>query len=400
MKILCVWGQYNYGDPARGQGYEYSNFLPSLRELGHEVELFDSFSRVFFSDFSELNRALLETVERFVPDLVFCVLMGYEVWLETLELIRASGARLMNWGTDDSWKYDQFSRFMAQAFDLWVTTSYEAWQTAQRDGLKNFFFSQWGAAGIRLAEPLAASECRHQISFIGSAYGSRPRWIAALKARGIQVDCFGQGWPHGPVAAEDIPRIVRESVLSLNFGDSGIQFRGLRPYHSRQIKARVFEVPGAGGCLLTEGAERLDDYYRIGQEIEVFRDLEELSAKILFLLANPEQRKAMAWAGYLRTKAEHTYEARFGEVFHRLPPRERWATIDFSSFEAINRRHRTGLGARLLRTLLVAPFKLIWGASRGPRAARRFLFELSWRLVGRQVYKAAGWPGRLFYRES
>lgn len=400
MKILCVFGQHNYGDPSRGEGYEYSNFLPALRGLGNEVEVFDSFSRESCADFADLNRALLEAVERFCPDLVFCVLMGYEIWLETLEFIRKSGVRLVNWGTDDSWKYDQFSRFVAPAFDLWVTTSYAAWQAAQRDGHGNFVLSQWAASAGRLAEPLPARDCSYPVSFIGSAYGNRPQWVAGLKKRGIEVACFGHGWPSGPVEADDIPRIVRESAVSLNFGDSGVQFHGLRPYRSRQIKARVFEVPGAGGCLLTEPAEHLEDYYGLGSEIEVFRDIDELTGKLRHLLARPEHRDAMAWAGYRRTQAEHTYEARFREVLARLPKREIAAPIDLSAFDAIAKSHQIGNGARLLRAIFVAPFRLLWGARRGPRAARRLLFELSWRLVGRHTYTAAGWPGRFFYLES
>ena len=45
MRILCVFGRHNYGDPARGEGVEYTHFLPALRTLGHEVEFFESFSR-------------------------------------------------------------------------------------------------------------------------------------------------------------------------------------------------------------------------------------------------------------------------------------------------------------------------------------------------------------------
>lgn len=400
MRILCVFGKHNYGDPARGQGYEYSNFLPALRNLGHEVEVFDSFSRAIYADFADLNRALLDSVERFRPDLVFCVLMGYEVWLETLSLIRKSGVRLVNWGTDDSWKYDQFSHFVSPAFDLWVTTSLIAWQAAQRDGHGNFHLSQWAVSAGRLAEPLPARDCRYPVSFIGSAYGNRPRWVAGLKARGIEVTCFGHGWPSGPVASDDIPRIVRDSVVSLNFGDSGVQFRGLRPYRSRQIKARVFEVPGAGGCLLTEVAERLEDYYRLGSEVEVFHDIDELTVRLGHLLAHPEHRDSVAWASYRRTQAEHTYEARFKGLLDCLQKKEIVAPIDFAAFDAIADSHRIGKIARLLRAIFVAPFRLLWGARRGPRAARRLLFELSWRLSGRHTYVAAGWPGRGFYRES
>lgn len=400
MKILCVFGQHNYGDPARGQGYEYSNFLPALHNLGHEVAVFDSFSRANHADFAALNRALLETVERFRPELVFCVLMGYEVWLETLDLIRKSGAHLINWGTDDSWKYNQFSRFVAPVFDLWATTSYAAWQAAERDGYNNFSLSQWAASAGRLSEPLPARDCRYPVSFVGSAYGNRPRWVAELKTRGIEVACFGYGWSTGPVSAEDIPHIVRESVVSLNFGDSGVHFRGLRLYRSRQIKARVFEVPGAGGCLLTEPAEHLEKYYVPGREIEVFSNVDELAEKLRYLLANPGQRDAMAWAGYRRTRADHTYEARFEKLLARLPAGVTRLPVDTAAFDAICASHRSGPGARLLRKLLSAPCQMVWGAHRGPRAARRILFELSWRLAGRRTYTARGLPGRLFYRES
>ena len=34
MNILCVFGEHAYGDPARGEGYEYVNFLPCLAETG------------------------------------------------------------------------------------------------------------------------------------------------------------------------------------------------------------------------------------------------------------------------------------------------------------------------------------------------------------------------------
>ncbi|MGH8476270.1 MAG: CgeB family protein, partial [Methylococcales bacterium] len=336
----------------------------------------------------------------FRPDLVFCVLMGYEIWLETFALIRKSGIRLLNWGTDDSWKYEQFSRHVAFAFDVWVTTSFQALQKAQRDGLNPFMLSQWAARGDSLREPLPASACRYPVSFVGSAYGNRSRWIAELAASGIEVACFGHGWPAGPVAAQDIPRIVRESVVSLNFADSGLHFQGLRPYRSRQIKARVFEVPGAGGCLLTEATEYLDHYYKLDSEIEMFQDIGDLARKIRHLLEYLDYRDTMAQAGYRRTLAWHTYEQRFNEVLQCLPQPQQVVSIDFASFETTAARHRLNAASRVLRSLLILPFQLIWGQRRGARAARRLFFELSWRFAGKSTYTAAGWLGRWFYNES
>ena len=319
MKTLCVLGEYGYGDPARGLGYEAVNFLPAIRRLGSEIVTIDSWDRTRHCDFAALNFELLAAVRDERPDLIFCVLAGYEVWTETLDLIRAcSRAPLVNWGTDDSWKYAQFSRHVAPHVDVWATTSAVAAKVAAMDGLTNFFPTQWAASLDSLAEPLPASQCRYAVSFVGSAYGNRRRWVSSLQSRGIEVACFGHGWEAGPVAADDIPRIYRESVVTLNFGDSGLHLDGVKLHRSRQIKARVFEVPGAGGCLLTEPAEGLEEYYAPGKEIAVFRDSHELARLVRHYLDHPLERDAMARRGNARTRREHTYDHRFARLLESV----------------------------------------------------------------------------------
>ena len=404
MKILCVFGQHNYGDSLRGAGYEFTNFLPALRTLGHEVSLFDAWDRSAFLNFADLNRAFLRRVDQEQPDIIFSVLMGYELWSQTLDLVRSgSSATILNWGTDDSWKYDQFTKFIAPHLDYCATTYPETVEKALGEGIDNVLMTQWAANRISLAAPLPAQRCRYPVSFVGSAYGNRKKWIARLRAMGIDVQCFGHGWPAGPIDSVDLPRIYRESVLTLNFGDSGLQLRGLVPYHSRQIKARVFEVPGAGGCLLTEPAQHLEKYFRIGEEVIVFEGVDELAERIRYFLAHPEQRDAVACRGFERVSKEHTYDRRFddllGELARRVTRRPS-RSIDWPVFEEVARRHRVGPGLKLLRALCVACATLVWGKRRGARAVRRLVFELSWRLAGARTYSATGWPGRLFYRES
>ena len=407
MKALCVLGRHNYGDVARGLGYEYVNFLPALERLGYETVVFESLDRGAYRDFGELNAALLDTVERLRPELVLTVLLQYEVWTETLDLIRRNAsALLVNWATDDSWKYAEFSRFLAPHFHAWASTSPEACVRAARDGHGNFVLTQWAASADQLTAPRAAAECRYPVTFVGSAYGNRRRWVEELSRRGIQVQCFGQGWPSGPVAAEAIPTIYRDSVVTLNFGDSGLHLQGLRPYRSRQIKARVFEVPGAGGCLLTQNAEHLSEFYVPDEEIMRFEDVDDLADKIRYCLEHPDERDRIARAGHERTRREHTYDLRFGRLLAQARALSDGAAgtqsqrPSWPSFEEVSRGHRTGPVLQALRALLVLPARLLWGARRGPRAARRLLFELSWRLLGARTYSARGLPGRLFYRES
>src|SRR2546428_3945104 len=299
MRILCVFGQHNYGDPARGESYEYSNFLPALKALGHSVQFFDSWDRTRYAGFAELNRTLVEAVSESPPDLIFGVLLGYEVWLETLDLIRSElGVPVINWGTDDSWKCRSFSRFLARHVDIYATTSSSALEVLKSMGLENVVQSQWAASRASLREPLPAEKCILPISFVGSAYGRRPRWIEDLRSHGVQVECFGHGWPRGPVPSDAIADIVRGSVISLNFSDSSTPaaLLGKRPGH--QLKARVFEVPGAGGFLLTQNAPDLECYYRRDTELATFDDTEELAEKVSFYLAHTKERDRIARAGF------------------------------------------------------------------------------------------------------
>jgi spore maturation protein CgeB len=227
--------------------------------------------------------------------------------------------------------------------------------------------------------------------------------VANLAAQGIQVECFGFGWPNGPVSAERIPQIIRSSVISLNFGDSGIQWKGLVPGRSRQIKARLFEVPGAGGFLMTETADGLAQYFVPDQEVGTFDGLTDLVEKIRHYLRNPEQRDRIALAGHGRTAREHTYEARFLPLLSAasgLPVRQIFKSMNTEQFEAIAQSHHAGPLLMWLRKIMLSPCVLLWGKARGPRAARRMLFEVSWRLVGRKTYTAVGWPGRLFFGDS
>ncbi|WP_167632354.1 CgeB family protein [Mariprofundus ferrooxydans] len=406
MKILCAFGKHNYGKAERGVGYEYANFLPALRNLGHEVEFFELWDRSVYASFAELNLEFLRAIERMQPDMVLCVTMTTELWLETLEFAhRGSGAAFMHWNTDDSWKYESCSRLIAPGFDLMATTYLSAIEKAEKEGFDHFVLTQWAANSVTMQPPLPASECRYQASFVGSAYGNRLKWIESLKEYGIDVACFGHGWPNGSVAAEEIPRIMRESVVSLNFADSGVVMNGMLPERSRQIKARVFEVPGAGGLLMTEEADRLGEYYLPDREIVLFDSVENLAEGIKRMNDEHEVRDAMAHAAHERTVHEHSYENRFEILLteavarRAVVPVER-QNIDLDAFEKLVEQHRPGFVLKLLRMLLLLPCRLIWGEIRGARALRRFVFELSWRISGAKSYSVSGWPGRLFYHES
>lgn len=391
MKILCAMGQHQYGDPSRGIGTEYAAFIPALRNLGHQVEYFEIWNREAYVDLAELNRTFLRMAAQISPDLILAIPMNYELWIETIQEIKANtGAIIVCWTTDDSWKYREVSKFIGGAYDLITTTYSDVLPLYNRDGIQNVHLTQWAANSQTLHPPLKASECTYPVSFVGAAHGDRKQRIKALLQKGIRVACFGHGWPAGSVSATDISNIMRRSVISLNFANS----KG-----ANQIKARTFEVPGAGGFLLTESAPRLDLFYCIGKEIDTFNGIDELAGKIQFYLSRPSVRDSMAEAAFARTRAEHTYEHRLQALLEDV----RIARNNIKnnnqlplSFEAIVRSHQLTTPLKMLRKVLLTLCSFIWGDVRGPRAARRLIFELSWRIMGEKTFRAAGWPGRMF----
>ena len=403
MKILCVLSEFAYGKPERGENYDYVHFVPALERAGHEIAFFDSGDRSSYKDFAELNATLLARVDEFRPDIVFCVLMHYEIWLETLDIIRAnSPAVIVNWGTDDSWKFKQASRFFARHVDLHVTTDPGTERAVKSAGLPNIFGSQWAASSETLREPLPSSKCRYDVSFVGSMYGYRAQMISALRQKGIAVSCFGHGTENGVVDAAAIPEIYRASRISLNFSGAGQNAGGSS---GRQIKGRTFEVPGAGGFLLTESAPDLERYFAIDREIATFDTPDELIAKTRYFLDRPDARDSVARAGHERTRIKHTYERRFSEVMEQLQPivaaraKKPW-TLSSDVLDGAVRQYRGKTFVACIRPALVGALTLIFGKERGARAARRFLYEISWRISGETTYRARGLPGRLFYGES
>src|SRR5665213_1623313 len=392
MKILCVFGKHQYGRPALGIGIEYAAFTSALQRLEHEVVHFESWDRSLYCDYAELNRNLLECSERENPDVLLAVQRDCEVWTETLDAIRERGIIAISWTTDDSWKYREVSRFIGHHYDL-ITTTYDyAVPQNHSDGIPHVLLTQWAANAEWLQPPRPAADCSYDISFVGAAYGTRREMIAALKRRGVAVECFGDGWPRGPVTAEEIPRIMHESRVSLNFSDA------FKQKARRQIKARTFEVPGAGGLLLTEYAPGLERFYKLELEILTYKTIDELERQIRHLQADPAERDAIAWAGYLRTKADHTYDLRLAEVLDTAieMSRMRKRSVAYKEFGIALQCYRGKLTLRPLSKLLAAACSTIWGTERGQRAARRALFELSWRMLGKKTFSAEGLPGRLF----
>jgi spore maturation protein CgeB len=330
VRILYVAMAHDYGDPGRGPSFEETNFRSALDGMGHGVEAFDFLERAKAVGKAEMRRELLETAARVRPDVAFFCLFTDELDRATIEGVRREGGSpTVNWFADDHWRFDSYSRHMAPAFDLAVTTDPDALPKYEAAGLGDrVLLSQW--ACNRYAYTRVGDGIEHEVTFIGQPHGNREEIIERLAAAGYPVECWGFGWPAGKLDHDEMVRVFSTSRVNLNLSNSSTPPNALRDRMKRvlgrapkgprpaQIKGRNFEVPGCGGFLLTERVPHLDRYFELGREVAVYDGVDDLVEQVGHWLSHEDERAAVAAAGYRRVLAEHTYDHRFEEIFRRL----------------------------------------------------------------------------------
>lgn len=121
-------------------------------------------------------------------------------------------------------------------------------------------------------------------------------------------------WQRSALRLTDAARAIRESAVCLNV---------LRTQHIIDGKPdgtimRHFEVPGAGGFLLSTrsgGATRL---FPEGETGEYFSDIKECIEKAKSYIANDSSRRQLAERAHAAVAAQHQYKDRARQILHML----------------------------------------------------------------------------------
>ncbi|MBA2372261.1 MAG: glycosyltransferase family 1 protein [Chloroflexi bacterium] len=316
LRIAYIASRWDYGDPARGLSFEETNFRSALEGMGHGVHPYDFIARHKQLGKRTMNDELLQFVADMSPDVAVFVLFKDEIDIETVRSLTASGVRTFNWFCDDHWRFDSFSRHYAPAFSLVSTTHAESVPRYHRMGCQNVVLSQW--ACNRYGYGRRAEHLTHDVTFVGQPYGNRRATVRRLCTAGFDVHSWGYGWKSGRLEHAEMVQVFGSSRINLNLSNAWRERLWRRRPAVGQIKARIFEIAGSGGFVLTERAPHLADYFELEHELSTFSDEDELVEKVAYWLANEEERRSVADAGYRRVMSEHTYDHRFMEIFRAL----------------------------------------------------------------------------------
>jgi len=118
--------------------------------------------------------------------------------------------------------------------------------------------------------------------------------------------------------AMDVHRLGRANLGAVHglpmyrfFGESLVTFN-VHIDNARNVASnmRLFEASGMGACLLTDGADGIEDYFEADREVVLYGSPAEAVEKGRWLLDNPEKARAIGEAGFQRTMRDHTFKKR------------------------------------------------------------------------------------------
>jgi len=308
----CNWEDHNLG-PALDSFGEHTHY-----DWLKDSPEFDQYAAGWhYGAKQRMNARLLSRVlEGPKPDVFFGYLCGRHVFRGTIEAIRLYGVPSVNMSLDD-----KTHRYSALEPTGWagmvdIISAFDLCWTSDPTALD--WYAEHGARAIYLpagANPavFVPRDCERDIPvlFVGKCYGRRAEIVAQLAEAGIDVTCYGQGWPNGPVDTPTMVGLMNRAVITLGIGETGDPVK-------LSLKGRDFEAPMAGAMYLTQYNPELADWYEIGREIDTWATVPDLIEQIDNYLAHPWEAETIRHAGAERARREHSWRRRFEVAFSAL----------------------------------------------------------------------------------
>ncbi len=328
MKVLFCDLKFDYGKEKNGPNFIGNAFRDAIAANGNDVSLFYYDNYLLDPQPSDkLQLDLLDFASSKEPDLIFFSMFGDQFAYQTLEKLKSRFVTCA-WFGDDTWRFKDYTARYAGHFTYCITTDKFSVKKYFDIGQKNVILSQWAAIdNHRVLDGMTDSEYLYEVSFVGGFNRYREWFVKRLAHFGIKVECFGRGWGNSFIDLDKMQRVFQLSKINLNLSNSlchDIRFLFSNPFNLvdymryqkdiGQIKARNFEIPYYGGFQMTDFFPGIEDYFKIGEEIACFKDVEEAAFLIKYYLENDELRKEMALRASMNARANHGYANRFRDI--------------------------------------------------------------------------------------
>ena len=178
----------------------------------------------------------------------------------------------------------------------------------------NNHFRSLSPDAIQLTREELAYSIAQQIT-----YYERITLMRLIRSRGYSVDLYTRALSetdsqllkditvHGALSyGIEMPRLFKSSKINLN-----VTLKILKS----GIPLRALDIMGCGGFLLTNYQPEIEEYFKDGTDVAVYRSMEEAVDKAVYYLAHEDARIRIAQSGYEIVKNKFRYEDRINEMF-------------------------------------------------------------------------------------
>ncbi len=278
----------------------------------------------------EYNDYILDTVAAFRPDILLAW-KGQRVEAQTLRIIGDGGITLYNYYPDTSaFTHGPLLPASLAEYDCVFTPK----RFLEKDvshvvKLKNVKFVPFGYdPEIHYPQSLDERDIAQygcDVGFIATYTSHKEKILEDLIVASPHLDLqiWGNQWGERCQSSKLKNYIKNSPVNGSSYTRALNAFRinlaimsGIVPGASRgdETSARTFEIPACGGFMLHERSGELLEMFEEGEEMAGFDSTKELAEKIDYYLSNPEEREAIARAGYLRCVPDYSYDSRMAEI--------------------------------------------------------------------------------------
>jgi hypothetical protein len=303
----------------------------ALVQLGHEVRAIDLFQFIdpgpglvqkirrhlhVGGRVAAYNAEFLKEGAAWKPDLVWLD-PAAQVWPKTVQVLRSSGAIVVNHNTE----YVGFRRYWfrhllaaASLYDAHFVTNNLTAEILRRRGARRVIIGQF-SYDPELYRPITLTETeaekyRSDAVFVGHWEPRTARLVAQLKRSGLSVKIYGPNWRRAvnlgerriikPIYGEEYVKALAGAKICLCF---------LSRWNRNQATLRTFEIPASGGFLMADRTPLHSSYFEEGKEAEFFSSEAELVEKCRRYVLESEARVRIARAGHKRcTQGAHTHK--------------------------------------------------------------------------------------------
>ncbi len=225
-------------------------------------------------------------------------------------------------------EYDFLKNAISFVGNSFKTTKQKWCRPGYDDFIKALPISEW----LKTRRPYFLDFCRqkqnhyfkrdqdfnHYVGYAAAETTRRYRLLALQSLNDQFLHVFGDDhWREMCLQAAFHPPVHNIRVAPFIFAGSAININLTSCQLRTAVNLRVFDVPAAGGFLLTDWQEGLTDLFDVEEEMAVFHSTEELKDKTRYYLKHPQARERIIRKARLRVQKDHLLYMRLDQLLRQ-----------------------------------------------------------------------------------